>query len=43
MSKTKLKPFIADKLLALLQPEIEEESQVILHCCIKSQSFLQEK
>lgn len=43
MSETKLKPFIADQLLASLQPEIEEESQVILHCCVKSQSFFQEK
>lgn len=43
MSETKLKPFIADKLLASLQPEIEEESQVILYCCVKSQSFFQEK
>ncbi|MFC0345016.1 MULTISPECIES: hypothetical protein [Epilithonimonas] len=43
MSETIVKPYIAEELLEKIQSEIIEEKQVILHCCYKSEFFLEEK
>ena len=43
MSETKVKPNISEDLLLKLKTEILEEKQVILHCCYKSDMFLEEK
>lgn len=43
MSETIVKPYIAEELLEKFQSEIIEEKQVILHCCYKSEFFLEEK
>ncbi|GGG61490.1 hypothetical protein [Epilithonimonas arachidiradicis] len=43
MSETKVKPNISEDLLLKLKTEIVEERQVILHCCYKSDVFLEEK
>jgi len=43
MSETKVKPNISEDLLLKLKTEILEEKQVILHCCYKSDVFLEEK
>lgn len=43
MSETKIKPNISEELLLKLQSEMLEEKQVILHCCYKSDTFLEEK
>ncbi|WP_312768807.1 hypothetical protein [Epilithonimonas sp.] len=43
MSETIVKPYIADELLEKIRSEIVEEKQVILHCCYKSEFFLEEK
>lgn len=43
MSETKVKTIIAEELLYEMQPDVAVESQVILHCCIKSDLFLEEK
>jgi len=43
MNPTKIKPMVAEEILAQLQSETVTESQVILHCCIKSDLFLEEK
>lgn len=43
MSETIVKPKISQELLDKIQSEIIEEKQVILHCCYRSQLFLEEK
>ena len=43
MSETKVKPNISEDLFLKLKTEIVEEKQVILHCCYKSDMFLEEK
>ncbi|MPS73955.1 MAG: hypothetical protein E2590_12545 [Chryseobacterium sp.] len=43
MSETIVKPYIAEGLLEKVKSEIVEEKQVILHCCYKSEFFLEEK
>lgn len=43
MSETKVKPVIAEELMTALQSEVSAESQVILHCCIRSEMFPEEK
>lgn len=43
MSETKVNPNISEDLLLKLKTEILEEKQVILHCCYKSDMFLEEK
>lgn len=43
MSETITKPQIAEELLAELQTKIEEEKQVILHCCYQSDFIMEEK
>ncbi|CAA7387576.1 type 1 periplasmic-binding domain-containing protein [Chryseobacterium fistulae] len=37
---TIVKPFIAKELLESLQPKIDEEKQVIVHCCFPASPFL---
>ena len=43
MSETIVKPKISQEILDKIQSEIVEEKQVILHCCYKSDFFLEEK
>ncbi len=43
MSETIVKPQISEEILRKLQTEMVEEKQVILHCCYKSEFFLEEK
>jgi len=43
MSETIVKPNIDEEILRQLQSETLEEKQVILHCCYKSEFFLEEK
>ena len=43
MGETIIKPKISEEILRKLQSELIEEKQVILHCCYKSQNFLEEK
>ncbi|PZU89412.1 MAG: hypothetical protein DI529_04285 [Chryseobacterium sp.] len=43
MSETIVRPYIADELLEKIKSETIEEKQVILHCCYKSEFFLEEK
>ncbi len=43
MSETIVKPRISQEILDKIQSEIVEEKQVILHCCYKSDFFLEEK
>ena len=43
MSETIVKPIIDPEILKKLKTEIVEEKQVILHCCYKSDAFLEEK
>lgn len=43
MSETIVKPIIDPEILKKLKREMVEEKQVILHCCYKSDAFLEEK
>ena len=43
MSETVVKPKISEEILQQLHSDMIEEKQVILHCCYKSQDFLEEK
>lgn len=43
MGETIIKPKIAREILAELQTKVEEEKQVILHCCYESDFIMEEK